>query len=86
MVQWYSDPVLQLHHDQAFGSRKPGASTLPPGHDETSFQRALGEFRAIVGDEHVIIDEGLVNFRDPYPLFEEGFEASAGLWSDVPKP
>ncbi|KAJ6162119.1 hypothetical protein N7485_010349 [Penicillium canescens] len=79
MVQWYSDPVLQLHHDQAFGSRKPGASTLPPGHDETSFQRALGEFRAIVGDEHVIVDEGLVNFRDPYPLFEEGFEASAGL-------
>ncbi|OKP06714.1 hypothetical protein PENSUB_6210 [Penicillium subrubescens] len=80
MVQWYTVPELQSHHEQAFGSRKPGPRTLPPGHDEASFQRAVDEFKAIVGDENVIIDEGLVNLRDPYPLFEEGFEASAGLW------
>ncbi|KAJ5182105.1 hypothetical protein N7449_012252 [Penicillium cf. viridicatum] len=79
MVQWYTVPELQSHHDQAFGSRKPGPRTLPPGHDESSFQRAMDEFKAIVGDENVIVDEGLVNLRDPYPLFEEGFEASAGL-------
>ena len=84
MVQWYTDPKLQSHHDHAFGTRKPGTRTLPPGHDEASFQRALGEFRAIVGEENVVADEGLVNFRDPYPLFEEGFEASAGLWCVSP--
>ncbi|KAJ3547678.1 hypothetical protein NM208_g1399 [Fusarium decemcellulare] len=79
MVQWYTSAELQSHHDHAFGTRKPGTQTLPPGHDEASFQRVLGEFRAIVGQENVIVDEALVNFRDPYPLFEEGFEASAGL-------
>lgn len=80
MVQWYSDPVIQSHHDHAFGTRKPGTRALPPGHDENSLRRVLAEFRAIVGEDNVIIDEGLVNFRDPYPLFEEGFEASAGVW------
>ncbi|KAH7160426.1 hypothetical protein B0J13DRAFT_644051, partial [Dactylonectria estremocensis] len=79
MVQWYAVPELQAHHDHAFGTRKAGTRTLPPGHDEASFKRVLGEFQAIVGEENVITDEGLVNFRDPYPLFEEGFEASAGL-------
>lgn len=80
MVQWYTAPELQAHHDHAFQTRKPGIRTLPPGHDEASFQRVLGEFQAIVGEENVITDEGLANFRDPYPLFEEGFEASVGLW------
>jgi len=80
MVQWYASPELQSHHDNAFRSRQPGTRSLPPGHDEVSFQRVVNEFRAIIGDENVIIDEGLANFRDPYPLFEEGFEASAGLW------
>ncbi|KAJ0135633.1 Pre-mRNA-splicing factor cwf18 [Fusarium oxysporum f. sp. albedinis] len=79
MVQWYASPELQSHHDNAFRSRQPGTRSLPPGHDEVSFQRVVNEFRAIIGDENVIIDEDLANFRDPYPLFEEGFEASAGL-------
>lgn len=80
MFKWYNSSDLQSHHDNAFASRNPGTRALPPGHDEASFQRAVNELRAIVGDENVITDEGLVNFRDPYPLFEEGFEASAGLW------
>ncbi|KAG5752930.1 hypothetical protein H9Q70_004416 [Fusarium xylarioides] len=79
MVQWYTSPELQSHHDNAFSTRLPGTRSLPPGHNEVSFQRVVNEFRAIIGDENVIIDEGLANFRDPYPLFEEGFEASAGL-------
>lgn len=80
MVQWYSDPAVQAHHDHAFGTRKPGTRALPPGHDENSLGRVLAQFRAIVGEENVITGQGLVNFRDPYPLFEEGFEASAGIW------
>jgi len=83
MVQWYASPELQSHHDHAFGTRRPGTRTLPPGHDEGSFLRVLDEFRAAIGQENVIVDDDLVNFRDPYPLFEEGFEASAGLWSDA---
>ncbi|KAF5621600.1 4-cresol dehydrogenase flavoprotein subunit [Fusarium sp. NRRL 25303] len=79
MIQWYASSELQSHHDNAFRSRLAGTRCLPPGHDEVSFQRVVNEFRAIIGDENVIIDEGLANFRDPYPLFEEGFEASAGL-------
>uniref|UniRef100_A0A8H7K943 FAD-binding PCMH-type domain-containing protein n=1 Tax=Bionectria ochroleuca TaxID=29856 RepID=A0A8H7K943_BIOOC len=79
MFKWYQSPELQSHHDNAFTSRNPGLRALPPGHNEASFQRAVNEFRAIVGAENVITDEGLANFRDPYPLFEEGFEASAGL-------
>ncbi|EEU33575.1 uncharacterized protein NECHADRAFT_89357 [Fusarium vanettenii 77-13-4] len=79
MVQWYASPELQSHHDHAFGTRRPGTRTLPPGHDEGSFLRVLDEFRAAIGQENVIVDDDLVNFRDPYPLFEEGFEASAGL-------
>jgi hypothetical protein len=83
MFKWYQSPELQSHHDNAFTSRNPGLRALPPGHNEASFQRAVNEFRAIVGAENVITDEGLANFRDPYPLFEEGFEASAGLWYDL---
>ncbi|KAI8722738.1 FAD-binding PCMH-type domain-containing protein [Fusarium sp. LHS14.1] len=79
MVQWYASPELQSHHDHAFGTRRPGTRALPPGHDEASFLRVLDEFRAAIGQENVIVDDDLVNFRDPYPLFEEGFEASAGL-------
>lgn len=83
MVKWYTIPELQSHHDNAFQSRKPGTRTFPPGHDERSFQRVLEEFRAIVGGENVVADDrGLASFRDPYPLFEEGFEASAGIWLD----
>jgi hypothetical protein len=80
MFKWYNSPDLQSHHDNAFTFRNPGTQALPPGHDEASFQRAVDRFRAIIGDKNVITGEGLVNFRDPYPLFEEGFEASAGLW------
>lgn len=80
MVQWYTVPELQSHHDHAFGTRKPGTRALPAGHDEASFQAALDKFRAVVGDENAVTGEGLVDFRDPYPLFEEGYEASAGIW------
>lgn len=80
MVQWYTVPELQSHHDHAFGNRKPGTRALPPGHDEASLQVVLDKFRAVVGDENVVTGEGLVNFRDPYPLFEDEYEASAGLW------
>ncbi|KAH7376911.1 hypothetical protein B0T11DRAFT_347199 [Plectosphaerella cucumerina] len=79
MVQWYTVPELQSHHDHAYGTRMPGTRTLPTGHDEASFQGALDKFRAIVGDENVVTGEGLADFRDPYPLFEEGYEASAGI-------
>lgn len=80
MVKWYTAPELQLHHDRAFGNEKSDTRTLPPGHDNQSFQRALGELRAIVGKDNLLTDEELANFRDPYPLFEDGFNPSAGLW------
>jgi hypothetical protein len=40
----------------------------------------LDQFVAIVAGENIINGEGLANFRDPYLLFDEGFEASAGIW------
>ncbi|KAJ4129622.1 hypothetical protein NW754_003904 [Fusarium falciforme] len=52
---------------------------VPPGHDEASFSRVLDEFRAAIGQENVVVGEALANFRHPYPLFEVGFETSAGL-------
>ncbi|KAB5576273.1 hypothetical protein GE09DRAFT_1024371 [Coniochaeta sp. 2T2.1] len=79
MVSWYQDPVLQAHHDDAFRSRQPGSQTLPPGHDANSFQLALNEFKAAIGPDNVVTGDDLANFRDPYPLFEEGFEPSAGI-------
>lgn len=84
MTQWYQNPTLQAHHDNAFQTRKPGTATLPPGHDANSFQVALSEFRAAIGEENVMTGNDLASFRDPYPLFEEGFEASAGIWLDLP--
>ncbi|PGH13604.1 hypothetical protein AJ79_03597 [Helicocarpus griseus UAMH5409] len=79
MVQWYTAPELQSHHDQSFQTRRAGTRTLPPGHDETSFRLVIEEFKAVVGLENVATDEELVDFRDPYPLSEDEFEPSAGL-------
>lgn len=82
MVQWYEASDLQRHHDHAFQTRDGGTSTLPPGHDDNSFRRVLGEFQRIIGQENVFVGPELTNFRDPYPLLQESFEPSAGLWSE----
>ncbi|KAJ4178558.1 hypothetical protein NW755_013096 [Fusarium falciforme] len=71
MVQWYKSPELQSHHGHAFGTRKPGTRTLPPGHDEASFSRVFDEFRAAIGQENIVVGEALANFRDPPDSAEE---------------
>ncbi|KAL6703102.1 hypothetical protein ACN47E_010239 [Coniothyrium glycines] len=70
MVQFYADPTLQGHHNHAFQTvpRNKQDRILPPGLDVDTFEGVLVKLRSVVGEENVAVDEGLRDFRDPYPL------------------
>ncbi|EKG14269.1 FAD linked oxidase [Macrophomina phaseolina MS6] len=80
MVKFYSDSTLQKHHDHAYQT-SPAAidGVLPPGLGSDLFKNVLRRFRDIVGAENVAVGPELFNFRDPYPLAEDGYQPSAAV-------
>lgn len=70
---FYSQPYMQKEHAKVFfqSGTPPVPRLIPPGVSEADFERALEEFRTVVGATHVITGEGLVEYVDPYELYED---------------
>jgi len=68
----YSDPEYQNTHRNLFSEAllQPLQEVLPPGVDKSSFDAAVREFRDVVGDNQVILGNGLEEYVDPYELWE----------------
>jgi 4-cresol dehydrogenase (hydroxylating) len=42
---------------------------LPPGMSDSDFEAAIARFREVVGEKHVLTEDGdLARYRDPYPV------------------
>ncbi|EEA27460.1 hypothetical protein TMatcc_004251 [Talaromyces marneffei ATCC 18224] len=69
----YEDPEYQKTHTALFSNSttRPLERTLPPGVTEADFQAAIKEFVAALGSEGVLIGEALVDYIDPYELYED---------------
>jgi hypothetical protein len=69
----YADPEYQKTHTTLFSNSitRPLNPTLPPGVTETDFQSAVQEFVATLGSDGVLIGEALVDYVDPYELYED---------------
>ncbi|KAK2601419.1 hypothetical protein N8I77_010869 [Diaporthe amygdali] len=72
----YQDPAYQKAHAKVFfESGTPSIPRLlPPGVSEASFNRAIEEFKNVVGTAEVVTGDGLVEYVDPYELNEDGPE------------
>lgn len=68
----YSDPEYQQTHRNLFSTAllQPLQEVLPPGVDKSSFEAAVKEIRGVVGDDQVILGNGLEEYVDPYELWE----------------
>lgn len=69
----YADPEYQKTHTALFSNSitRPLEPTRPPGVTEADFQFAIQEFVAALGSDGVLIGEALVDYVDPYELYED---------------
>lgn len=81
----YDDPEYQETHQKLFANSitHPLTPVLPPDTTQEVFDRALEAFRGAVGKDAVYIGKSLVDYIDPYELWEgEGRRKtpSAAVW------
>ncbi|KAF3403471.1 Vanillyl-alcohol oxidase [Penicillium rolfsii] len=69
----YADPKYQANHKTLFSGSliRPLPRALPPGLDQATFQRAIDEFVNILGSDSVLVGDALVDYVDPYELYED---------------
>lgn len=68
----YADPEYQQTHRDLFSAAllQPLEELLPPGVSKASFDAAVHRFQEIVGNDQVILRQGLEEYVDPYELWE----------------
>lgn len=81
----YEDPEYQATHQGLFsgGLLCPLETVLPPDVSQADFDSAIAEFQTAVGKENTFLGEALVEYVDPYELWEhEGKRKmpSAAVW------
>ena len=64
-------PTYESAHRATFSPpKKDIPAVLPPGVSQVDFEQALGELITVVGLENVFVGEALVDYLDPYDVFE----------------
>ncbi|PSN65330.1 FAD-linked oxidase-like protein [Corynespora cassiicola Philippines] len=68
----YTDAEYQSIHHSLFkdSTTAPLASVLPPGVTQYAFDAAILQYMAVVGHEQVLQGDALVEYVDPYELWE----------------
>ena len=68
----YTDPAYQSTHSSLFTDSLtiPIPRVLPPGVSQDAFDAAILRYEAIVGAEHVLLGDALVEYIDPYEVNE----------------
>jgi hypothetical protein len=71
-VAAYLDAEYQSTHYNLFKDSitVPLKSVLPPGVTRNDFDKALQQYRDVVGDDQVYQGDGLTEYIDPYELHE----------------
>jgi hypothetical protein len=69
----YEDPEYQKTHTALFSNSitRPLETILPLDVTEADFQAAIKELVAALGSDGVLIGEALVDYVDPYELYED---------------
>ncbi|KAL4939685.1 hypothetical protein BDV06DRAFT_198382 [Aspergillus oleicola] len=68
----YPNPTYESAHRATFAPpKKDIPAVLPPGVTQVDFEQAIGELVTIVGVENVFVGEALVDYVDPYDVYEE---------------
>lgn len=85
----YKDPEYQKTHFNLFSESltRPLEKVLPPGVTQADFDAAVASLKQAVGPEHVMTGESLVEYIDPYELFEDPFRRkipSGAVWYVYP--
>ncbi|EXJ53390.1 uncharacterized protein A1O5_13379 [Cladophialophora psammophila CBS 110553] len=70
---FYSDPEIQLKHSDLFrkSTRLELLEVLPPKVNKQDFGRALSAFRDILGHDAVHTGAALIDYIDPFELWED---------------
>ncbi|CAK7212894.1 hypothetical protein SCUCBS95973_001615 [Sporothrix curviconia] len=82
---FYADKAVQAQHDALFrgSAQRDVPETLPPGVSRPAWEAALRAFRDIVGADGVHTGAALVNYTDPFELWQDTDRRhvpSAALW------